>query len=327
MPFDTYFSNSVGTPLTDSSQDAQNYSVTTSFSNGSLTFALKDKNGNDPTQPSPVVVRFPDLYGIRDSIANKALSLTVPSGVALGTTSGEDFFLYLYAVDNNGVLDLAVTCNNIYGPSITSNLHVSTVQMDALVDSRLLLYANSTYTNISARLIGRFSSNQVTAALWQSTLTETRLLPTQLPSGPLDVIYPTGNTVDGGTFISGAYRTRTLNTTVNTLNGLFAYDGLSTNTISLGAGIYKISSCALAFNVGVHKSKFQVLGLSSNATVSGGGVTADCNMIEDILTLSAAATLTLVHYCASTQNGNGFGPANSFGDQEVYTNILIEKIR
>jgi len=69
---------------------------------------------------------------------------------------------------------------------------------------------------------------------------------------------------DGGTFTSGAWQTRVLNTTShNTITGA----SLSANQITLPAGTYHISIVAAAVDVGVHGCKFRNVSDNTDALI------------------------------------------------------------
>lgn len=140
---------------------------------------------------------------------------------------------------------------------------------------------------------------------------------------------------DGGTFTSGAWRTRTLNTElVNTISGA----SLASNQITLPAGTYRISATAPAHNVNRHKSVlygvsgdtgYLMLGTSENTTNGYSSTelpTTTHSTIDGVLTLSNASVLELRHQCSDTTTGNGFGTASNFGVAEVYASVVIEKL-
>lgn len=132
----------------------------------------------------------------------------------------------------------------------------------------------------------------------------------------------------GGTFTSGAYQTRTLNTT--RYNGLGA--SLSSNQITLPAGTYIIDAQCPAYEVNGHRARLQnvtggtTLLLGSNQYAdSGAGNNVMCSRIAGRITVAASQALELQHRGAVTAATNGFGLALSFGDNEVYSTIEIWK--
>lgn len=133
----------------------------------------------------------------------------------------------------------------------------------------------------------------------------------------------------GGTFTSGAWRTRTLNTVVtNTISGA----SLASNQITLPAGTYEISADCTASYVRYHKTKIYnvtdatdvLLGTSEWCSATSGGDTTKSS-IHGVFTLSGAKVIEVQHICDTTRATDGFGFATSLGT-EVYSNVLIKKV-
>lgn len=100
--------------------DALNYSLAVSASGGSLTVALKDASGADPSSSSPVQfsMRSPtatsSLYNSRSVTA--ALSMSLSFATTLGMLASQNNYLWIYAVDSDG--------------SGTMKLAASTIRLD-----------------------------------------------------------------------------------------------------------------------------------------------------------------------------------------------------
>lgn len=132
----------------------------------------------------------------------------------------------------------------------------------------------------------------------------------------------------GGTFTTGADRTRDLNTEVSDPAGLVS---LSTNQFTLGAGTYLIEWSAPGNQCGAHQSLLynvtdttEVKRGSSNVGLTGSSTNTP-SAGSAIVTIAASKAFEVRHRCASTQNTNGFGfPANLA--TEVYTRVRIEKL-
>ncbi len=134
---------------------------------------------------------------------------------------------------------------------------------------------------------------------------------------------------DGGTFASGSWQTRDLNTIVlNTIPGA----SLSANQITLPVGEYKITICSQAYRCNSHKLRLRditnaldiSIGLSEYSNGTSGGVTTANLVIKP--TISTPISLEIQHQCETTKTTNGYGYASSFGVVEVYTDVFIEKI-
>jgi hypothetical protein len=131
---------------------------------------------------------------------------------------------------------------------------------------------------------------------------------------------------DGGTFESGAWRTRDLNTLVFNHNSLAS---LSNNRFTLPAGTYCIDWDAPAYNVNGHKSALynytgstivaygtSASSFSTNSTTSSVGTT--------VITVTSSTTFEIRHICGITK-GLGFGLATNLAT-EIYTRVRIKKI-
>ena len=134
---------------------------------------------------------------------------------------------------------------------------------------------------------------------------------------------------DGGTFTSGAWRTRTLNTVkTNEISGA----SLSGNEITLPAGKYRIVAKATAYRANDNKIKLynvtdaaDVL-IGMNAFCQGGDQDGAIAPLNGQFTLAAQKNLSLMHRCSNTTSTNGFGLASSFGVVEAYADVEIWKL-
>jgi hypothetical protein len=131
---------------------------------------------------------------------------------------------------------------------------------------------------------------------------------------------------NGGTFTSGAWRTRDLTVErTNTISGA----SLASNQITLPAGTYDVRAWANAESVSFHKAAlFTVDGTLIREGGNAKAVTSSSSLsvIEDRFTLAATTVLELRHRSNVTQATNGFGAASSFGIPEVYSEVVIERV-
>lgn len=133
----------------------------------------------------------------------------------------------------------------------------------------------------------------------------------------------------GGGFTSGSYVKRTLNTTVvNNITGC----SIATSVITLPAGTFQVSATAPAYAVDQHKIRIQN---TADATTLAIGITHAANstyagygnsVLETSFTLAASKTIELQHRCTTTKATNGLGLAASYGDSEIYSQIVIRRI-
>lgn len=132
----------------------------------------------------------------------------------------------------------------------------------------------------------------------------------------------------GGTFTSGAWQTRVLNTEVSDTGSLAT---LGSNQITLAAGTYRAFIKAPGNAVTYHQARLQnvtdaatlLLGTTETANSASPHVTS--SVITGIFTIAAGKALEVQHYCTGTKATNGFGVAGSF-NTEVYTTVELIRI-
>jgi hypothetical protein len=134
---------------------------------------------------------------------------------------------------------------------------------------------------------------------------------------------------EGGTFTSGSYVKRTLNTTVvNNITGCT----LTSSVIALPAGTYQVFASAQAYKVGNHKIKLRNttastdIAIGNSAFTDAGDAVTTPSLIQTSFVLSATSNIEVQHRCSVTRAGNGLGTAASFGDSEIYAQITIARI-
>jgi hypothetical protein len=132
---------------------------------------------------------------------------------------------------------------------------------------------------------------------------------------------------DGGTFTTGAWRTRTLNVIDSDLAGIAS---LASNQITLPAGTYRCSISPPAYSVNSHVARLQNITSSTTllssqtarAPATGGLMTSA--LITGKIILPVASVLEVQHSCETTGTTSGFGlnagtrtnPAPAF---DIYT--------
>jgi hypothetical protein len=133
----------------------------------------------------------------------------------------------------------------------------------------------------------------------------------------------------GGTFTSGSYVKRTLNTTVvNNITGC----SIASSVITLPAGTYFVSAIAPALQVSNHKLRLQNTSDATTIAIGTNGSTAAANTVQTnatlvtCFTLAASKTIELQHRCATTAASYGLGTQNGFSVSEIYASITIARI-
>lgn len=175
---------------------ASNYGLAASVSSNILTVALKGADGNDPSATNPVDIVFRNATSTTGTpiirTATAATSMTISNGSSLGQASGANQYVWVYAIDNAGTIELAVA-----GAPFTDELAVVTTTTEGgggTATSGTTIYSGTTRSNVGVRLLGRLKSNQATAGTWASSILEISLaaaLKNQMPRS--EVFLQNGN--------------------------------------------------------------------------------------------------------------------------------------
>ena len=135
----------------------------------------------------------------------------------------------------------------------------------------------------------------------------------------------------GGTFTSGAWRTRTLNTIVTDETGNVT---LSSNQITLPAGTYRANIEAPVQRVLHCRARLRNVTdgtdvLLSNSIWTDNGVDSvqTASTIYGQFTIGASKTLEVQHWGTETEATTGFGQANSIDSKdEIHTTVEFVKV-
>jgi len=151
-----------------------NIGIAASVATSALTIALKQADGstNPATTTGAVRIYFRSATLTTGSLTERtvtgALSVVVPSGATLGHNDALADYIYVYAIDNAGTVELAVSSSSHWD----EGSRVSTTAIDTNSDDAATMYSTSARTNVACRLIGRLLSTQTTAGTWASAMTE-----------------------------------------------------------------------------------------------------------------------------------------------------------
>jgi len=204
-----------------------------------------------------------------------------------------------------------------------SKLQFSKVWTDQVFDQAITL-AKMAYLD-AGTVIGR----AINAGRGVPTaLTTAQLKAVIGPSEILHVRDEQAQNTAGGTFTSGAWRTRTLNAVkTNTIGGA----SLSGNQVTLPAGTYWCDISCPAYYVDNHQARLQslisppdiitILGTSETAISSAYG-SQTISTIRGRFTVAQQVVLEVQHQCKSTRNTNGFGAPANFAT-EVYAEAVF----
>lgn len=135
--------------------------------------------------------------------------------------------------------------------------------------------------------------------------------------------------VSSGTFTSGAWRTRTLNTKVNDAGGVAT---LASNQITLTAGTYRFRARAPAYKCGSHTAK--LVNVTDSIEYVGSVAFSDSaanpqtdSFVVGRFTIASAKVFEIQHQCLVTRADNGFGTPLGGGVVEVYAELELWKER
>lgn len=171
----------------------QNVGLAASVSANALTVALKDASGADCSGGSPCQIGFRNSTATTGQYSvvsrTSALSATLSSGSTIGSISGNVSYVYVYAINNAGTIELALSGTD----TVDEGALVSTTAEggSGAADAKATLYSTTARANVAARLIGRVTSTQATAGTWATS-------PSQISLVPFPKIYDSEITVDSG---------------------------------------------------------------------------------------------------------------------------------
>jgi len=133
----------------------------------------------------------------------------------------------------------------------------------------------------------------------------------------------------GGSATAGSYVKRTLNNTVvNSISGA----SIASSVITLPAGTYKVEASAPAHRVNGHKLRLQdttnttTLAVGNNAYEGSVDDSQTSAILSTVITLAGTTNIELQHRFGTTKTTNGLGIYCAFGDDEIYSQIMITRI-
>lgn len=195
-----------------SSNALANGGLKSSVGSSALTITLTQADGSTApnTGTAAVIVYFRNATAATGAFASvsqtSTLAITVNSSATLGQTSAMAAYVWVYALNDAGTMDL---CVNGGDPFDDTNL-VAATQISAAATSASVLYCASAHTGSKPiRLIGRCLETEATAGTWASNCTELDLNPipkkafvAEIDGGAIAVA-ATGTALTKGTVTSG----------------------------------------------------------------------------------------------------------------------------
>lgn len=134
--------------------------------------------------------------------------------------------------------------------------------------------------------------------------------------------------VASGTFTSGSWITRPLNTEVADTGG---HASLASNQITLAAGVYRVRGWFSAYLVNRHQAKLRNITdgadliIGSSLISAASGLNHDMSLIDGRIDLAESKVIEVQHRCQTTRSSDGFGIAAAFGVNEVYAATVFRK--
>ena len=140
------------------------------------------------------------------------------------------------------------------------------------------------------------------------------------------------NSTNGGTFTSGSWVTRTLNTEQSDPQGIVT---LLSDQFTLGAGTYRIDFHAPAFGVQRHQARLYdvtntavvAYGSSERAESATGGETSNRSFGTATVVITGNTVYRLEHRCDTSKTGLGLGYNVNFGTANIFAVVIIHKYK
>lgn len=207
-------------------EEVQNMGLAASVAANALTITLTNGAGSAPTSSSPVRIPFKNSTAATGTpvfrTVTSSITATISSGSTLGSVSGKANWIYVYALDNGGTVELAFSASKNWDEG---TLQTTTAEGGAgAADSKSVLYANNARSAKAVRLLGRIKSTQATAGTWATAPSEISLFPVER-SVPRSEVWV--NTTTG--FGSSGNKIRTYSNTQLSMGSAITYTSDTTN--------------------------------------------------------------------------------------------------
>ena len=245
-------------------------------------------------------------------------SVTIDGGTVTGNLTGDVTGNVSGIVTSTGISTFSDTVNVGAGKSIrlygASSGYSEIVAADGSASTTFTLPANG---GSASQYLQTDGSGVLS---WQTVAT-----PTVAFDAYAIIVDQKSATTDGGTFTSGDWRTRDLNTELSDPDGIVS---ISSNQFTLAAGSYLIRWACPGFNVERHQSRLYDV---TNTTVreyglscysAAGGYAQTHSFGSSRVVPSASTTYEIQHHSSYTQATNGMGVHGGAG-VEQYTLVEI----
>lgn len=275
-------------------------------------------------------------YTLDSAEANKNVLFSNSTGctITVGANASTDFDQwYLLHRGTSGQVTLSASGSTIVGP-ISTGAPGDTLQ---LVQVNASVYHSFLHPGGNINTLTTDSSPNTAAdyvRTWDASASqEKKVLLSAIGGGGLFsamaiIEDQKSASTPGGTFTSGAWRTRDLNTEVSDSAGIVS---ISSNQFTLGAGTYLIKASAPANTVSRHKAalynvtdaSYAAYGTSEFAWASDNDTTR--SKISAVITIAGSKAFEIRHQCETTAATLGFGFSSNFSVTEIFTRVEIYK--
>ena len=160
------------------SYEIGNLTIVPSVGSSALTIALKTKAAADASSTDPIRIGFRSAtltsgtFVLREVVG--ALSMVVSSGSTLGQVSAQPSRIWVYAIDNAGTVELAVSHKRYRDDELVT----TTAEGGAgAADSASAIYSTTARTSVACRCIGYIDNTQATAGTWASAGSQVQVPP------------------------------------------------------------------------------------------------------------------------------------------------------
>lgn len=164
-------------PIVRGPEARQNYAISTSVATNAMTVNLLAGDSTNATATNAVSILFRNTTAATgDSqlvTVTSALSVVISSGATLGLKSAANQYIYVWAMNNAGTIELCVSGSKEFDQG---SLQSSTAMSGSATASNVL-YGTSGRSSKPIRLLGRILSNQATSGTYLSNATEISLFP------------------------------------------------------------------------------------------------------------------------------------------------------
>lgn len=176
-----------------SSSDVNNLAIDNSVAASAMTLTVQQRNGSsDPSVSAPARVAFRNATVTDGSYSfvnfTSADTIVIPSGATLGHEDGVEAPIHVYAINNSGTAELAVSRRYFPDDSI-----VSTTTIGAGSDDAETMYSTTGRSNVPCKLIQVLRSSQTTAGTYAATATESTPKPSTVKMTDWISFTPTGS--------------------------------------------------------------------------------------------------------------------------------------